>query len=380
MAELNRRTAEYQANEPCLGKFGKVGSHIIDIANINNESPFVTKIISTTQKHVVGLLIQRGDQSVVLDSKSDNPSESIYQAEQNFVRILAKLPFEIVDGTLQVEIDGVRKLCREVGIFEDLERAPGRLVLPQRFHVPKVETLASKDDSFGKSKWRAELKDFAKETFAEKKIDPKNARALIFGGLGEEIDLWRSFGIEEENIYSIEEDFYIAEEQARRFPNVQIFRHNFEGNIIRFRQFVSNHPRDHGRSSFPDRTNFNVVNLDPESKLTPKFVDTMRNITIGGGIFAYNFYMKRESEAIRRFYESISRHVQKDHYDNGFKPDMDLDGLRKKAIESLVDYVKCPRKACGIKGYKPPKRAMKTHCGDYEAAGGGKMMYAMHQI
>lgn len=385
---LQRQMAAAREAEPALGNWGKVG---IDIVNhVFRDTPLVIKEVkSNTNSAITGLLVQLGNDNVVIDAGESS-------GHITFANALANMPLEIVDGSLQVEVDGVRKRCRQIGVFEDLESAPGRLVLPKRFHVPRVETLASKDDSFGKAKWRREIRDFATEVFAEKGWDPKrDGRALIFGGLGEEIDMWRSFGLDEENIYSIEEDQYIAEEQARRFPKVKIFRHNFEGNIMKLRRFISKN----GLTSkgYASPVDFSIVNLDPESKLTRMFIASMRNIRSTQGVYAYNFYGKREGSDIKGFLTNIIGHVKTFHCDlegisneelNSFSRDAydnmlvgpELDKLRKLAMQALLDYVKCDGKACGGKYKTGRSRALQSQFGEYEASGGGKMIYAMHQI
>lgn len=350
--DMRRTLAKASQAEPNLGRLGVIGGEIV--LGVFMEPPLIIKEVrNASKKGISGLLVQLGDQNVIVDVADD--SNHI-----EFANRLRDSKLEIVDGTLQVEIDGVRKRCRQVGVFEDLEATPGRLILPKRFHIPKIETLASKDDSFGKSKWRAELKDLAEEIFPNgvEGLPPEERKVLMFPGLGQEADLWKEFGFSEEEMSFIEEDPYIVKVLKQKYPNAKIFAKNAEGNMTDFKRFIG-----------PDA--FSVISIDPESKYTDKFLSfliALRSHIAREALFAHNFYVRRESPSVVHNYRAISKIEDKD---------VSIEELRtaanRRLLQWVFDQIRHPY------NFKSPD-FVKTVEGQYESGSKGSMIYAMHHL
>lgn len=350
--QIKRGLAKASNAEPNLGRFGLIGTDIT--LGVLMEPPLMIKEIRTAnRKCISGLLVQLGDDNVIIDV-----TENTQHIE--FANRLRDLKLEIVDGTLQVEIDGVRKRCRQAGVFEDLETSPGRLVLPRRFHIPKVETLASKDDSFGKSKWRAELNALAEEIFPDgiEGLPPECRKVLMFPGLGQEADLWKEFGFSEEEMSFIEEDPYVVKVLKQKYPNAKIFAKNAESNLTDFKRFIG-----------PD--SFSVISIDPESKYTSSFMSfliALRSHIANEALFAHNFYVRRESPAVVQNYRAISKIEDKN---------VPIEELRSAAnrrlLQWIFDQIRHPY------NFKAPN-FIKTVEGQYESGSKGSMIYAMHHL
>lgn len=343
----------------------KCGGILVDIVKVNDA--------------IGGMVIRKGENLVFIERPLEVDTPGILK----FGETLRSSEVDTSDGVLRLTIDGVRHRCSAIGVLEpELSAESGKMKLPKSWRRPRVETLASKDDSFGKTKWRAELVEMAKKVFPNGvEAIPKTERCVVcFPGLGQEAELWKEFGFAEEDFIFIERDPDNAKHLRLKYPKATVLETEFE----KYGQSSG----AVGKALEYGKKKISVFSVDPESQLSEKFFMTICRV-FGGGtyladevLFAANFYAKREKAPAIHTYSKILSEEKKREFlgitderiitlRDMFKPDAVTPELRKAVMADLAQAV--------INFSRCRHRVSESIQGEYDS-GASPMMYSMHKL
>lgn len=252
---------------------------------------------------------------------------------------------------------------------EDADVPTPEFNAPAKYKKRLLRTIASRDDSPGKAKWRATLGEEWNKVFPEG-VDaiPKNDRGVIcFPGMGKEADLWKNRGFENEDLIFIERDQQTATFLEQKYPGAFVINEDF------LRAF---HTMDYYLKKSPHSPNkVSVISIDPYNSLSIQALHAVESLLGHTNIFAdksfvgVNFAMGRRLglKQIMRLCERTGITVSecegedKMHEWNG------------KVVSSLI-----PRICAGK--FHDAFQSELLCSGDYEGDRGTRMYFAMHQV
>lgn len=326
--------------------------------------------IIKTKDAISGMIVREGDEFVFIE----RPPEADTPGIMKFGEILKKSKVDISDGVLRLTVAGVRHRCSAIGVLEpDHKVERGNMELPKHFRRPKVQTLASKDDSFGKSKWRAELVEMAQRVFPDgvEAIPEKDRKVLCFPGLGQEADMWIEFGFKEEDLVFVERDLDNVKKLQVKYPKAKIMVLDFK-----------NHAQLYGQLKYimDKDCRFSVVSVDPESHLSKNFQKSISEVIHFSAdklMVGINFHGKREQAPVIKFYgsllepEEFCRLTGKTSSMQPLKSEDLNDYIRLAAVERCVASLLARQRNFSIEA---------TTSGSYQGASNSPMFYSMHHI
>lgn len=265
----------------------------------------------------------------------------------------------------------------EKGDVPELSEPPAPFTVPKNWKDREVQTLASHNDSWGKTRWRRLLQNAAWKVFPEGRegLDIERPMVVCMAGRGgKEIeDVWRPLGFKDENILILELDKSNVNDLRARYPKSPIIPFKFQ-----YRSSSSKIP------PYPTVTRLLraihdkivAVSLDPEGRLNKHYVNALAALLnndefedqINDKLFvAVNFSTGRR-EPFKLYKELTGKS----------KAGMPRDQLRMEAIRSVVPAA-ISREVHG-KSSQPFTVTRVLESGLYAGDSKTRMLYAMQEL
>ncbi|MBT4055953.1 hypothetical protein HOE67_02475 [Candidatus Peregrinibacteria bacterium] len=173
---------------------------------------------------------------------------------------------EVVEGTVIVTRRGTERKITKLGVIPGPKESAGKDLIfqaPPTFS-PSQLAMAALFDSKEKCDWRKLLGDTFDDQFGGvEQIDPNDKHILLFPGLGQEVELWKSKGFREDQMIFVERDKSLAEELADKYPGAKIIARKFEARASTTAKEINEHLGPEGRLS--------VLSIDPNNHLSKTF-------------------------------------------------------------------------------------------------------------